>query len=125
MRVSGAEHIPRHGPAIIAANHKSFWDAFFLALPIRRQVAVFPEGISVHDPGNRTALSQWRLRPLKRAKTARGHAPSHSVLRVASRLRDCRQPWGGGTSGCPAAGAGGVFGVTPGTSAAPPARARA
>lgn len=100
VRISGAEQIPKVGPAIIAANHKSFWDAFFLALPTRRHVrfmtasetlrgahgrlllrlgafpvrrgesdaeavetarvilrqggvvAVFPEGISVPDPGS-------------------------------------------------------------------------
>ena len=38
VRISGAEHIPKEGPAIITANHKSFWDAFFLALPTRRHV---------------------------------------------------------------------------------------
>ena len=31
MHVSGAEHIPRSGAAIVAPNHKSFWDAFFVA----------------------------------------------------------------------------------------------
>ena len=30
MHVSGAEHIPAEGPAIIAPNHKSFWDSFFI-----------------------------------------------------------------------------------------------
>jgi 1-acyl-sn-glycerol-3-phosphate acyltransferase len=38
MRISGVEHIPPYGPAIIAPNHKSFLDAFFVAIAIRRQV---------------------------------------------------------------------------------------
>jgi 1-acyl-sn-glycerol-3-phosphate acyltransferase len=37
LRATGAEHIPA-GPAIIAANHKSFLDAFFLGLSTRRHV---------------------------------------------------------------------------------------
>ncbi|HZC69672.1 MAG TPA: lysophospholipid acyltransferase family protein [Jatrophihabitans sp.] len=38
MRVSGKEHVPRTGPVIIAPNHKSFWDAFFIATVLRRPV---------------------------------------------------------------------------------------
>jgi 1-acyl-sn-glycerol-3-phosphate acyltransferase len=38
MRVTGREHIPKDGPVIIAPNHKSFWDAFFIAAVLRRPV---------------------------------------------------------------------------------------
>ena len=38
MHVSGADHIPREGAAIIAPNHKSFWDSFFIAVCTRRHV---------------------------------------------------------------------------------------
>lgn len=38
MRIEGAEHIPGEGPAIIAPNHKSFWDSFFVACATRRDV---------------------------------------------------------------------------------------
>jgi 1-acyl-sn-glycerol-3-phosphate acyltransferase len=38
VRVSGAEHIPASGAAIIAPNHKSFLDAFFVGIAIRRHV---------------------------------------------------------------------------------------
>jgi 1-acyl-sn-glycerol-3-phosphate acyltransferase len=38
MHVSGAEHIPKSGPAIVAPNHKSFWDSFFIAVCTRRHV---------------------------------------------------------------------------------------
>jgi len=34
MHVSGIEHVPKEGAAIIAPNHKSFWDSFFLAIAI-------------------------------------------------------------------------------------------
>jgi 1-acyl-sn-glycerol-3-phosphate acyltransferase len=38
VRISGAEHIPSQGSAIIAPNHKSFLDAFFVAIATRRHV---------------------------------------------------------------------------------------
>ena len=38
MRISGAEHIPAAGAAIVAPNHKSFFDSFFIALATRRHL---------------------------------------------------------------------------------------
>ena len=38
VRVEGAHNVPDSGPAIIAPNHKSFIDVFFLGLSVRRPV---------------------------------------------------------------------------------------
>jgi 1-acyl-sn-glycerol-3-phosphate acyltransferase len=38
LRITGAEHVPGEGAAIVVANHKSFLDAFFLGLSTRRHV---------------------------------------------------------------------------------------
>jgi 1-acyl-sn-glycerol-3-phosphate acyltransferase len=38
LRVSGAEHIPADGAAIVVPNHKSFWDAFFIAAATSRHL---------------------------------------------------------------------------------------
>lgn len=38
MHVSGVEHVPTAGAAIIAPNHKSFLDSFFIAVRIPRQL---------------------------------------------------------------------------------------
>ncbi len=38
MHVSGTEHIPRSGAAIVAPNHKSFLDSFFVAVCTPRQL---------------------------------------------------------------------------------------
>jgi 1-acyl-sn-glycerol-3-phosphate acyltransferase len=38
MHTSGAECIPAEGPAIVAPNHKSFWDSFFIAVCTPRHV---------------------------------------------------------------------------------------
>ncbi len=36
LHIGGADNIPAEGAAIIAPNHKSFWDSFFIALATRR-----------------------------------------------------------------------------------------
>lgn len=38
MHIAGTEHIPASGAAIIAPNHKSFFDSFFIALATKRQL---------------------------------------------------------------------------------------
>ncbi|MGP0032010.1 MAG: lysophospholipid acyltransferase family protein [Acidimicrobiales bacterium] len=38
VRVEGREHIPKHGPAVLAANHQSFCDSFFIPLVVTRRV---------------------------------------------------------------------------------------
>jgi 1-acyl-sn-glycerol-3-phosphate acyltransferase len=38
LHVSGADRVPRVGPVIIAPNHKSFWDSFFIGAATRRHV---------------------------------------------------------------------------------------
>jgi 1-acyl-sn-glycerol-3-phosphate acyltransferase len=38
MHISGAEHIPAEGAAIVAPNHKSFYDSFFIAACTRRRL---------------------------------------------------------------------------------------
>lgn len=41
IRVEGVENIPRKGPAIIAANHRSFLDSFFIPLVVRRRKVIY------------------------------------------------------------------------------------
>jgi 1-acyl-sn-glycerol-3-phosphate acyltransferase len=38
LHIGGAENIPAKGATIVAPNHKSFWDSFFIALATRRHV---------------------------------------------------------------------------------------
>jgi 1-acyl-sn-glycerol-3-phosphate acyltransferase len=38
VKVEGREHVPRKGPAILAANHQSFCDSLFLPLVLRRRL---------------------------------------------------------------------------------------
>ncbi len=38
LSISGAEHIPATGPAVITPNHKSFWDSFFIGAATPRHL---------------------------------------------------------------------------------------
>jgi 1-acyl-sn-glycerol-3-phosphate acyltransferase len=38
MHVAGAEKVPAEGAAIVAPNHKSFWDSFFIGVCVRRHL---------------------------------------------------------------------------------------
>jgi len=38
VKVEGRENIPKTGPAVLAANHQSFCDSFFIPLVVRRKV---------------------------------------------------------------------------------------
>jgi 1-acyl-sn-glycerol-3-phosphate acyltransferase len=38
MRYVGTEHIPREGPLVIAANHQTYIDPFWLSVPIKRPI---------------------------------------------------------------------------------------
>lgn len=53
LTATGTENIPRTGPVVIAPNHKSFWDAFFLAAVVRRRL---------HFMGKAELFTGWRGR---------------------------------------------------------------
>ena len=38
LRIFGAEHVPQTGPAVIAPNHKSLYDSFFIAMATKRHL---------------------------------------------------------------------------------------
>ncbi len=65
VKVEGREHVPRRGPAVLAANHQSFCDSFFLPLVLRRRVTYVAKAEYFDD--RRTA---WFFR-------AAGQIPMH------------------------------------------------
>jgi 1-acyl-sn-glycerol-3-phosphate acyltransferase len=54
LRVSGIEHLPRASAAVVAANHKSFLDAFFIGLATDRRIRIMAK----------VELFRWPLGPL-------------------------------------------------------------
>jgi 1-acyl-sn-glycerol-3-phosphate acyltransferase len=50
-RVEGIEHIPAEGPAILASNHLSFSDSFFLPLVVDRKITFLAKSDYFTGPG--------------------------------------------------------------------------
>jgi len=57
--VTGAGHVPRTGPAIIAANHLSASDEVFTPITARRQVVYFAKAEYFTGTGPRGRLTAW------------------------------------------------------------------
>jgi 1-acyl-sn-glycerol-3-phosphate acyltransferase len=53
LTATGTGNIPKSGPVVIAPNHKSFWDAFFIAAVVRRRL---------HFMGKAELFTGWRGR---------------------------------------------------------------
>jgi 1-acyl-sn-glycerol-3-phosphate acyltransferase len=50
IKVEHREHVPRRGPVIIAANHRSFLDSIFIPLVLRRRVTFVAKADYFDDP---------------------------------------------------------------------------
>jgi 1-acyl-sn-glycerol-3-phosphate acyltransferase len=97
LHVEGAEHIPSSGPAIVAPNHKSFWDSFFVAAATRRQVRYMAKVELFRGPFGRLLLRLGAF-PVKRGEadaealeTARSILSSGGLLALfpeGTRVRD-------------------------------------
>ncbi len=58
IKVEGREHLPKHGPVIIAANHRSFLDSIFLPLLIGKRRMTFVAKAEYFDK----ARTRWFFR---------------------------------------------------------------
>ena len=50
VRVEGRDNVPRHGPVILAANHRSFLDSIFIPLAVPRRVTFVAKAEYFDDP---------------------------------------------------------------------------
>src|SRR3954452_7140754 len=97
FKVTGAEYVPKDGPAIIAPNHKSFYDSFFVGLATRRHVH-FMAKEELFQGRSARLLSGLGAFPVRRGtadpdalETARLHLEAGRVLAMfpeGTRFRD-------------------------------------
>src|SRR4051795_7170067 len=98
--VTGSEYVPAEGPAIIAPNHKSFYDSFFVGLATRRPVH-FMAKTELFEGRSARILSGLGAFPVRRGEadpdaleTARLHLDQGRVLALfpeGTRHRDPEQ----------------------------------
>jgi 1-acyl-sn-glycerol-3-phosphate acyltransferase len=86
LHVTGADRLPSSGPAIVAANHKSFLDPFFLGLSTRRHVRFMAKSELFRGPLGRL-LARLGAFPVRRGEAdAEALATARAVLEQAGVL---------------------------------------
>src|ERR1700730_19218197 len=93
VRVEGLEHVPAHGPAIMASNHVSFCDSVFLPLVLKRRITFVAKAEYFEDPKTAWFFRAVGQIPIKRE----GGSASQRALASAKEVLD----------------RGGVFGIYP------------
>jgi 1-acyl-sn-glycerol-3-phosphate acyltransferase len=93
VRVEGLEHVPADGGAILASNHVSFSDSFFLPMVLKRRITFVAKAEYFEDPKTAWFFRAVGQIPIKRE----GGSASQRALESAREVLD----------------AGGVFGIYP------------
>ena len=85
LRVEGREHVPRHGAVILACNHRSFLDSFFIPLVVRRRVTFVAKAEYFDDPKTAWFFKSCGQIPIRReggSASERALASATEVLRA-------------------------------------------
>jgi 1-acyl-sn-glycerol-3-phosphate acyltransferase len=86
-QVEGAEHVPASGGAILASNHLSFSDSFFLPLMLERKVTFLAKADYFNAPGLKGRLTSKFFRMADQVPVDRsGGKASEAALRTALRI---------------------------------------
>src|SRR3954471_9571540 len=98
FKVTGAEYVPAEGPAIIAPNHKSFYDSFFVGLATKRHLH-FMAKTELFQGRSARLLSGLGAFPVRRGsadpdalETARLHLEAGRVLAMFPEGTRHREP---------------------------------
>lgn len=93
VKVDGLEHVPPQGPLIMASNHVSFSDSFFLPLVLRRRITFVAKAEYFEDPKTAWFFRAVGQIPIKRE----GGSASQGALAAAREVLE----------------GGGIFGIYP------------
>jgi 1-acyl-sn-glycerol-3-phosphate acyltransferase len=81
FRAIGVDNVPAHGPAILAPNHFSFFDHFFIAVVLRREVQFMAKSQLFRPPLLDFILSHGGTFPVRRGqRDDEAFITAHSVL---------------------------------------------
>jgi 1-acyl-sn-glycerol-3-phosphate acyltransferase len=85
VRVDGLEHVPAHGPAILASNHVSFSDSIFLPLVLRRRITFVAKAEYFEDPKTAWIFRALGQIPIKRGGGSASQGALEAALEVLGR----------------------------------------
>jgi 1-acyl-sn-glycerol-3-phosphate acyltransferase len=83
--VKGIEHVPEHGPAIIAANHISFIDSVFLLAVLPRQITFVGKAEYMDSWKTRTLFPALGMIPIDRSGGSAGERALDTAAGVLER----------------------------------------
>ncbi|MCK9928328.1 1-acyl-sn-glycerol-3-phosphate acyltransferase [Frankia sp. Mgl5] len=93
--VTGAEHIPRRGPVILAGNHLAVADSFFLVRLVPRRIAFLAKQEYFTGRGVRGRLVRWFFTAAGQVPVERrGGAAAAGALTAAVRVLETGGAWG-------------------------------
>jgi 1-acyl-sn-glycerol-3-phosphate acyltransferase len=94
-RVEGLENLPEDGPVILASNHLSFSDSFFLPLVVPRHTTFMAKSEYFESPGIKGRLTAWFFRNVGATPVDRsGGRASEAALRTGLRVLGAGQIFG-------------------------------
>ena len=86
-QVSGAENVPATGPAILASNHLSFSDSFFLPLVVPRPITFLAKSDYFTGPGIKGFFTKMFFAGVGQVPVDRsGGRASEAALRTGLRI---------------------------------------
>ena len=86
-QVTGLEHLPSEGPAILAGNHLSFSDSIFLPLVCRRKITFLAKSDYFNSPGLKGLLTRLFMSAAGQVPVDRsGGRASEAALRTGLRV---------------------------------------
>jgi 1-acyl-sn-glycerol-3-phosphate acyltransferase len=68
IHATGLHHVPEHGAAILASNHLSYSDHYFLPAVVPRQIYFISKAQHFDVPVQRWLFEQWGVIPLRRGE---------------------------------------------------------
>ena len=88
--ISGKEHVPAEGAAILASNHLSVMDSIFLPLMLDRPMSFLAKSEYFTGRGLKGFLTKWFMKgtgqiPIDRSGGAASEAALNTALRVVGR----------------------------------------
>lgn len=87
--VEGLEHIPAQGPAILASNHLSFSDSFFLPLVVPRPITFLAKAEYFTGRGIKGRFSAWFFRGVGQEPVDRsGGRAAEAAINTGVRILD-------------------------------------
>ena len=93
--IDGAHHIPASGPVILASNHLTVVDSFFLVLMVRRRITFVAKSEYFTEGGAKGRAKRWFFTAAGQVPIDRsGASAAESALNTAKKILDDGKVWG-------------------------------